>query len=325
MKAAVIEKHGGIENIVYRYFPDPKIRPTDLLLRVKACGLNYFDVFVRRGMPGLRQPMPWISGGDVAGEVIEVGAEVTGWSIGDRCLVCPNTDEGMMGEEIQGGMAELCRVHANFAIHLDNQLTYEQAATIPANYGTTYRMLFTMGDVQSNDLILVLGASGGVGTATVKVAKAHGCRVIACAGTDEKCERLRDLGADYVINYRTKDFSKEAWTISGKKGVDVCVNFTGGDTWVPSIRTLKLHGKLLTCGATEAFDPKTDIRYIWQRELKILGSNGYTVEDVTKGMVNIAEGKLRMPEYRTFPLRQLGEAEALMESRDFFGKIVMIP
>jgi alcohol dehydrogenase len=325
MKAAVIERHGGIENIVYRDFPDPQIRPVDLLLRVKACGLNYFDVFVRRGMPGLKQPLPWISGGDVAGEVIQVGSEVKGWAIGDRCLVCPNTDEGMMGEEIQGGMAELCRIHRDFAIHLDDRLAYEQAATIPANYGTAYRMLFTNGDVQPGDLVLILGASGGVGTATLKVAKAHGCRVIACAGTDDKCERLRALGADYTINYHTKDFSREAWMISGKKGVDVCINNTGGSAWVPSLRTLRMHGKLLTCGATDGFDPKTDIRYIWQRELKILGSNGYTVADVTKGMVNIAEGKLSMPQFQTFPLRQLGDAEALMESRNFFGKIVMIP
>ena len=143
-------------------------------------------------------------------------------------------------------------------------------ATIPANYGTVYRMLFTNGDIQPGDLVLVLGASGGVGTAGVQVVKAYGGRVIACAGTDEKCEKLKALGADHAVNYSTHDFSREAWRISGKKGVDVCVNFTGGDTWNPSIRALKLHGKLLTCGATAGFDAQTDIRYIWQRELKIL-------------------------------------------------------
>ncbi len=325
MKAAVIEKQGGIENIVYREFPDPVMGPGDLLVRVKACGLNYFDIFVRRGMPGLPVPMPWISGADVAGEIAAVGSDVTGWKVGDRCLIDPLTNEGMMGEEVQGGFAELCRMPHDFVIPLDPRLSFVEAATIPANYGTTYRMLFTNCDMQPNDLVLVLGASGGVGTATVQVVKAYGGRVIACAGSDEKCARLKEIGADHTINYTTHDFSREAWRISGKKGVDICVNFTGGDTWNPSIRALKAHGKLLTCGATAGFDAQTDIRYIWQREIKICGSNGYTKADVTRGMVDMAEGRIRKPPTRTFPLAQLGEAEAIMEARDFFGKIVMIP
>jgi alcohol dehydrogenase len=325
MKAAVIEKQGGIENIVYRDFPDPVMGDDDVLIKVKACGLNYFDIFVRRGMPGLPVPMPWISGADVAGVVAGVGSKVKGFKLGDRVMIDPLTNEGMMGEEVQGGLAELCRVPQDYVIPLDDRLSFEQAATIAANYGTTYRMLFTNGDIQKGDLILILGASGGVGTACVQVAKAHGCKVIACGGTDEKCEKLKELGADETINYSKSDFSKEAWRISGKKGVDVCVNFTGGDTWQPSIRTLKQHGKLLTCGATAGYDAKTDIRYVWQREVKLIGSNGYTKEDVARGMREMANGIIKVPEYRTFPLSKLGEAEALMESRDFFGKIVLLP
>jgi alcohol dehydrogenase len=325
MKAAVIEKQGGIEGIVYRDFPEPEVRPGDVLVRVKACGLNYFDVFVRRGMPGLPIKLPFISGGDIAGEVAAVGSEVKGFKIGDPILVDPMTDEGMVGEQVPGGMAELVRIQHQFIIPLDKRLTYEQAACIPANFGTTYRMLHTNGQIKKDDLVLVLGASGGVGTSVVQVAKAHGARVIACASSDDKCKRLAALGADYTINYSTHDFSREAWTISGKKGVDVCVNFTGGDTWVPSLKSLARYGKLLTCGATAGFDPKEDIRYIWQRELRVIGSNGYTKEDVTKAMIAIAEGKLKLPEVRSFPLSKLGEAEAIMEKRDFFGKIVMIP
>jgi alcohol dehydrogenase len=323
VKAAVIERQGGVENIVYRDFEDPIVRPGDLLIRVKACGLNHFDIFARRGMPGQAVPMPFISGGDIAGEVAEVGPGVSGWKVGDRCLVDPDTDEGIVGEQILGGMAELARVKAGFVIPLDDRLSYEQAACIPANFGTTYRMLFTNGDLQPNDLVLVLGASGGVGTATVAVAKAHGARVIACAGTDDKCEKLKELGANYVVNYSELDFSREAWRISGKKGVDVCVNFTGGDTWVPSIRAMAHRGQLITVGATAGFDPNTDIRYIWQRELRIIGSNGYTIEDVRRGMIEAAEGRIKLPPMRTFPLKELGKAEAAMEARDFFGKIVL--
>jgi len=325
MKAAVIENQGGIDNIVYRDFPDPVVGPGDVLVKVRACGLNYFDIFVRRGMPGLPVPMPWISGGDIAGEIAAVGAQVVGWQVGMPVLVDPLTNEGMMGEEVQGGMAELVRVPQEFVIPLDPRLSFEQAGAIPANYGTTYRMLFTNGDVQPGDLVLILGASGGVGTACVQVAKSHGCQVIACAGSDDKCARLAELGAHYVINYNAKDFSREAWGISGKKGVDVCINFTGADTWNPSIRTLKPHGKLLTCGATAGFDASTDIRYLWQREVRIVGSNGYTKEDVRRGMIEIADGRITLPEIRTFPLSKLGEAEEVMENRDFFGKIVMIP
>ncbi len=325
MKAAVIEKQGGTDNIVYRDFPDPVVGPDDVLIEVRACGLNYFDIFVRRGMPGLPVPMPWISGADVAGVVAGVGKNVTSFKVGDRVMVDPLTSEGMMGEEVQGGFAELCRVPQDFVIALDSRLSFEQAATIAANYGTTYRMLFTNGDIQVGDLVLILGASGGVGMACLQVAKAHGCRVIACAGTDEKCARLKALGADETINYSTSDFSKEAWKLSGKKGVDVCVNFTGGDTWHPSIRTLKQHGKLLTCGATAGFEVKTDVRFVWQRELRLIGSNGYTKADVTRGMIAMAEGHIRVPEYRTFPLSELGEAEIIMESRDFFGKLVLVP
>lgn len=323
MKAAVIEAQGGIENIAYRDFPDPEIRPTDVLLRVRACGLNHLDIFVRRGMPGWPVPMPFISGGDIAGEIVELGGEVSGWQVGDRCIVHPETPDGMMGEVIYGGMAEYCRVPADHLIRLDDRLSFVEGACIPINYGTTYRMLVTNGQVKAGDLMLVLGASGGVGTATVQVGKSLGMTVIACAGSDEKCERLKDLGADQVINYNTQNFSAEAWKLSGKKGVDVCVNFTAGDTWVPSLRALTHHGKLITCGATAGFDPKTDVRYIWQRELRIIGSNSYTLDDIRTGMEQLAEGAFKLPEVTVFPLEKLGEAEALMESRNFFGKIVM--
>jgi alcohol dehydrogenase len=325
MKAAVIEAQGGIENIVYRDYPDPEMRPGDVRLKIHACGLNYFDIFIRRGMPGWPVPMPFISGGDIAGEIVELGPDVTGWEIGQRCIVHPEQPDGMMGEVINGGMCEYCRVPADYLIALDERLSYIEGAAIPVNFGTTHRMLFTIGDVQPNDLILVLGASGGVGTACVQVAKAHGCRVIAAAGSDEKCQRLRELGADYTINYTAEDFSRESWKISGKKGLDVAVNFTGGDTWVPTLRAMAHRGKLLTCGATAGFDPKTDIRYIWQRELRIMGSNSYSLEDIRRGMIKVAAGAFKLPAIRTFPLAELGQAEAIMESRDFFGKIVLVP
>ena len=325
MKAAVIEKQGGIENIVYRDFPDPVVGPRDVLIRCKAVGLNYFDVFVRKGMPGLPVPMPWISGADASGEVAAVGSEVKGWKIGDRCLIDPLTNEGMMGEEVQGAFAEYCRIPAEFAIPLDPRLSFVDGATIPANYGTTYRMLFTNGRMQTGDLVLVLGASGGVGTATVQVVKAYGGYVIACAGSAEKCAKLKALGADHVVNYSTHDFSKEAWRISGKQGVDVCVNFTGGDTWIPSLKALHRQGRLLTCGATAGYDPPEDIRFIWTFELQILGSNGWAREDIAALLDMVQSGRLEAVVDATYPLERAAEALRRLEDRQVFGKLVIVP
>ena len=325
MKAAVIEKQGGVENIAYRDWPDPDVRPGDLLIRVHACGLNHLDIFVRRGMPGFPVSVPFISGGDIAGEVVELGEGVTGWKEGDRVVLHPVTDEGMMGEEVPGGLAEFVRVSANNAVRLPNHVPFDVGAAIPINFGTAMRMLVTHGALQAGEIVLVIGASGGVGTAAVQIAKMLGARVIAAAGTKEKCRKLMELGVDHTIDYSAADFSAETWKLTGKTGVDVVVNFTGGDTWVPSLRALKPLGRLITCGATASYDPKTDLRYIWVRELKIIGSNGYTKDDIARAVEDVAEGRVTPVISHRFPLDRIREAETLMERRDFFGKIVLLP
>ena len=325
MKAAVIEKQGGVENIVYRDWPDPEVRPDDVLIRVRACGLNHLDIFVRRGMPGFPVPMPFISGGDIAGDITEVGSGVADWAVGDRVIVNPMTDEGMIGEQRQGGMAELIAVPASHLIGLPDQVPFEVGAAIPVNYGTATRMLVTHGEVAPGELVLVIGASGGIGVAAVQIAKLVGARVIAAAGSAEKCVKLSDLGADHVIDYSTQDFSREAWRLSGKQGVDVVINSTGGDTWVASLKALRPQGRLITCGATAGFDPQTDIRYIWVRELRILGSNGYSQDEIATAARHVAEGRLSPVISHRFALAELGQAETLMERRDFLGKIVLLP
>jgi alcohol dehydrogenase len=325
MKAAVIEKQGGLENLVYRDWPDPIPREGEVLLRVRACGLNHLDIFVRRGMPGFPVPLPFISGGDIAGEITAVGPRVNGWNVGDRVALHPVTHEGMMGEEIPGGMAEYVRVPTENLIRLAPGLDFATAAAVPIAYGTAIRMLFGIGRIESSDLVLVLGASGGVGIACVQIAKMLGARVIAAAGSEDKCKKLRQTGADYTIDYSKQDFSREAWTLSGKTGVDVVVNYTGGDTWIPSLRALKRRGKLLTCGATAGFDTRNDMRFIWVRELQILGSNGYSKQDVATALDHAAAGRLKPVISHRLPLSEAREAERLMEDRKFFGKIVLLP
>ncbi len=325
MKAAVIEEQGGPENIVYRDWPDPTPGRQDVLIRVKACGLNHLDIFVRRGMPGMPVPMPFISGGDIAGIVEAVGDQVQGIKIGARVLLNPSTPDGMMGEQIQGGLAELARCPASHVIPIPAAVTFEQAACLPVAYGTARRMLLTRARLQAGETVLVLGASGGVGNAAVQIAKQIGARVIACAGSEEKCQRLTQIGADHIINYNEQDFSREAWHLTQKKGVDVVVNFTGGDTWVPSLRAMRKRGRLVTCGATAGFDPQTDIRYIWIRELEILGSDGWTSDDIAALLDDVAGGQLEPIISHVFPLAQARAAEELMEARGIFGKILLVP
>jgi alcohol dehydrogenase len=325
MKAAVIEKQGGLENLMYRDWPDPIPREGEVLLRVRACGLNHLDIFVRRGMPGFPVPVPFISGGDIAGEIAALGPRVNGWGVGDRVALHPVTHEGMMGEEIPGGMAEYVRVPTENLIRLGSRLDFATAAAVPIAYGTAIKMLLEIGKIEPSDLVLVLGASGGVGIACVQIAKMLGARVIAAAGSEEKCRKLREIGADDTIDYSKQDFSREAWTLSGKTGVDVVVNYTGGDTWIPSLRALKRRGKLLTCGATAGFDTRNDMRFIWVRELQILGSNGYSRQDIATALDHAAAGRVKPVISHRLPLSEAREAERLMEDRKFFGKIILLP
>jgi len=322
VKAVVIEKQGSIDNLTYREWPDPEVRPGDVLIKVKAVGLNHLDVFVRRGMPGFPVPTPFISGGDISGEIIALGKDVTGWKIGDRVAVNPMTPDGMMGEEVQGGMAELVRVPAIRIVRLPDNMDFITAAAVPINFGTALRM-FRIGQVTKGDTMLIIGASGGVGTAAIQLGKHAGATVIAVTRGAEKVEPLKKIGADHVIDMLKEDFSAAAWKLSGKKGVSVVFNYTGGDTWVPSLRAMAKRARLITCGATAGFDPKTDIRYIWTRELQILGSNGYTQEDVEEAIRLVGEGGVRPLVDKVLPPQEAATAHRLLEERAVTGKVVL--
>jgi alcohol dehydrogenase len=325
MKAVRFDEHGGVDKLVHGDWPDPEPRPGDAIVRVRAVGLNYLDVLARQGMPGVKIPLPFISGGDIAGEVESLGVATLGWNPGDRVVVNPKTPEGLIGEEVPGGLAEKVRVPVSHLVRLPDGLDFTTAAAVPINYGTALRMLITIGGLKAGEKILILGASGGVGTACVQIARMIGAEILAAAGSAEKAKRLTDMGADYVIDYGTEDFSRRAWEITGKKGVDVVVNFTGGDTFIPSIRAMARYGRMLVCGATAGFDPKIDLRYVWRRELQIIGSTGYTQDDIAEALRLVAEGKLAPVISHTFPLAETAAAEALIEERSFFGKIIVFP
>src|SRR5262245_19594603 len=334
MKALVLRRHGDLQDLeVVSDHPVPPATEGHVVIRVKASSFNYHDVFTVRGMPGIKVPLPVVIGLDMAGEITEVGAGVTGWKAGDKVLVNPlNKKKGLMGEMLDGGMAEYCLVAADQLIAMPPGVTFEQAASLPVAYGTAHRMLITHETVKAGERVLVLGASGGVGTGYVILAKMLGAEVIACASSEDKLRRLKELGADEVVDYTKVDWSKWAIEKYGKPqrrsyegGVDVVVNFTGGDTWVPSLRCLKRGGKLLVCGATAGHDPKEDLRYVWTFEIKIIGSNSYYDDDLAALLKLIGEGKIKPVIDKVLPLEQAREGLRLIQDREVFGKVVVVP
>ena len=334
MKALVLKQHGGLENLtVIDDYPVPHAIDGHVVIRVRASSFNYHDVFTVKGMPGIKVPLPVIIGLDIAGEIAEIGPGVSGWKTGDRVLVNPlNRKKGLMGEMLDGGMAEYCLVGADQLIAMPSGVTFEEAASLPVAYGTAHRMLVTHQTVKAGERVLVLGASGGVGTGCVILAKLLGAEVIACASSAEKLDRLKALGADEVVNYRDTDWSKWAIEKYGKPqrrtydgGVDVVINFTGGETWVPSLRCLKRGGKLLVCGATAGYDPKEDLRYVWSFELKIIGSNSFYDDNLAALMQLIGDGKMKPVIDKVLPLEKAAEGLRLIEDREVIGKVVVTP
>jgi len=334
MKALVLRQHGGLENLEV---VSDRLLPTategHVVIRVKASSFNYHDVFTVRGMPGIKVPLPVVVGLDMAGEITEVGPGVTGWAVANRVLVNPlNKKKGLMGEMLDGGMAEYCLVAADQLIAMPAGVSFEAAAALPVAYGTAHRMLITHNTVKKGDRVVVLGASGGVGTGCVILAKYLGAEVIACTSSAEKMEALKALGADEVINVKDTDFSKWAVEKYGKPqrrsydgGVDVVINFTGGDTWLPSLRCLKRGGKLLVCGATAGYDPKEDLRYIWSFELQVIGSNSFYDDDLQALMKLIAEGKMHPVIDKVLSLEEAREGLRLIQDREVIGKVVVAP
>ncbi|MFT5530720.1 MAG: alcohol dehydrogenase [Candidatus Poriferisodalaceae bacterium] len=333
MKAIVFDEHGEIDVLRYRDIDAPELLPGQVRVAVRACSLNYHDVFTRKGMPGIKVPLPGIPGCDAAGQVAELGPGVEGWSTGDRVLVDPvfwDLDNGkmwMIGDTWWGAYADYVVVNASQLISLDDDISYEDASCLPVAYGTAHRMMFTRGQVSAGDKVLILGASGGVGSCAVLLAKQVGAYVIAAAGSDEKCGQLRAIGADETINYNEVDFARYCKEHTGSLfnggGYDVVVNFTGGDTWPKSLRCVKLGGRVLTCGATAGYDPQTDLRFIWTAEMDIRGSNGWKSEDLSALLAMVKDGTLKPAIDSVVPLPEGVEAHRALEERRFFGKIVL--
>jgi alcohol dehydrogenase len=337
MRAVVLYEHGGTERLIFEpAYRDPSPGPEDVIVRMRACALNYHDVFTRKGMPGIRVPLPLILGNDLAGEIAAIGAKVVGFAPGERVLIDPidRVKGGFLGDTMDGGLSELVRVPFHMLIKLDLAIDYARAAALPVAYGTAHRMMLTRGRIEAGERVLILGASGGVGTCCVQIAKQVGATVVVCASSEEKLTRLKDLGADVLINYSTTDWVAECRRMfcqprvfspgQSGGGLDVVVNFTGGDSWTKSLKVLRRGGRLLTCGATAGYDPPEDIRFIWTFELNIVGSNGWGREDILALLDLAKSGKLNPVLHpRRFDLAQARDALALLEERAVVGKVII--
>lgn len=335
MKAQYFEQHGDIDALLFGDLPTPEPKPGWALLKVSAASLNYLDVFTLRGMPGIKVPFPMVTGGDCAAEIVEVNGSDHDFVPGQRVLVNPayiDDKSGhfeMMGETRPGALAEYVTARIDQLIPIPDNVSDAQAAALPVAYATAYRMLITRGQIAKGETILVLGASGGVGTACVLLAKLFGLKVIAAAGSVEKCQRLEALGADETFDYSNEAIEDYARRTTGSLfrggGFDVVVNFTGGETWAKSLRAVKRGGRLLTCGATAGYAPQTDLRFIFMAEMDIRGSTGFTKQDIAACLDLVAQERLNPVIDLSLPLSRAHEGVAMLRDRKVFGKVIVVP
>ena len=342
MKAVVFHEHGGPAVLKYEDAPDPKPGRGDVLIEVRATSINHIDIFLRRGMPGVRVPLPKIAGCDASGVIREVGPDVSGLKPGDRVTINPGiscghcefcasgfgsqcTTYAMVGEHIDGAYAQLLRVPAHIVLPIPDTLSFEEAAAAPLVFLTAWSMMVGKGDIRPGEDVLILGAGAGVGTAAIQIAKLAGCLVIATASTDEKLARAKELGADILINYKKDEFDKRVRDITNKRGVDVVIDYIGADTWVQSLRSARKGGRVLTCGATTGFAPQTDLRHIFYRQVRVIGSTMGSHKEFMDVMKCIFRGQLKPVIDRVLPLSEASQGHELIEKREVFGKIVLTP
>jgi NADPH:quinone reductase-like Zn-dependent oxidoreductase len=341
MKAVRIHEFGGPEVLRYEEdAPDPILRKDQVLVRVKACAMNHLDIWVRKGLPGVK--LPHILGSDVSGEIVEVGEYVTGFKSGQRVLLapmhfcnhCAKCTGGLQnqcaaftvrGNGVDGGDCELVAVPAVSVIPIPDTLDFNQAASVPLVFLTAWHMLVGRAGIRPGQTVLILGASSGVGIAAIQIAKMFHARVITTAGDENKLERGRALGADFGINHYTQKISEEVKKITNREGVDIVVEHVGAATWEESVKSLKSGGTLVTCGATTGVAAAIDLRFLYSRQLSILGSYMGTMGELYEVLRHVFAGRLKPVVDRTFPLKEARAAHEHMEKSQMFGKIVLNP
>lgn len=345
MKALCFYEHGDLDVLQYADVPDPTPGPGQVLIQVKACALNHLDVWVRRGWPGLKLAMPHIGGSDVAGVIAGLGEGVNGWAIGDRVVADPGIVTGedeftrrgehsvsagmhyfILGEQIPGGAADYVVVPAANLLKMPDDWDFPQAAA-PLLVGVTaWRMLFKRADLRAGESVLIVGAGGGVNSVALQLAKWAGATVYALTSSEEKVARATELGADFVLNYREDpDWHKTLSKKTGRRGVDVVVDNVGQATLNKSIRALARGGRLIIVGNTSGPKTEIDIRFIFGKQISIIGSTMGSPQDFRDVMKLVWAGVIAAPVDRVLPLRKGREGHAALESGAKFGKVVLVP
>lgn len=344
MKAVYITEHGGTETLQYGDLPEPEVGPNDVKVRVRASALNRLDVYTRAGVRGTRRRNfdgPHILGGDAAGEIVEVGSAVRGRRVCERVVVNPRMtcnqcrfcaagqDEfcenaGMLGSSRNGSYAEFVSVPSTSAVAIPESLSFEEAASLPTVYLPSWTILVRKGALKPWETALVLSASAGVGTAGIQVAKnVIGATVITTTSTDEKAELAREIGADHVINYTTEDIADQVKEITGGRGVDVVLDHVGADFWPAATRSLAIGGRYGICGVTTGYRAELQMGAMFTRYQTVFGVFMGRKEDMRQIVEFAGRGLIRGIVHQTFPLEDAAKAHDVMESRNFFGKLVL--
>jgi NADPH:quinone reductase-like Zn-dependent oxidoreductase len=340
MKAVRIHEFGDEKVLRYEEVPDPVLRKDQVLVRVRSCALNHLDLWVRKGLPGV--PLPHILGSDIAGEIVEVGEYVSGFSLGQRVLLAPMhfcnhcvhctsgkqnecAEFTVLGNRVDGGNCELVAIPAVNVIPIPDNLDFNQAASVPLVFLTAWHMMVGRAGIRVGQTVLVLGAGSGVGIAAIQIARMFHCRVITTAGDESKLEKARALGADYGIDHYKQKISEEVKKITSREGVDIVVEHVGKATWNESMRSLKPGGTIVTCGATTGPEASMDLRFLYSRQLNLLGSYMGTMGELYEVLGHVFAGRIKPVVDRTFPLNEVRSAHECMEKSQMFGKIVLNP
>jgi NADPH:quinone reductase-like Zn-dependent oxidoreductase len=339
MRAVRFHTHGGPEVLRYEDAPDPVPAAGEALVRVRACALNHLDLWERRGLPRVTIPLPHISGSDVAGEVVTTsipdlppGTRVMlqpGLSCG-CCIAClSGRDNECPHYEVlgyrnhDGGYAELVKVPVQNLVAVPNHVDFTQAAAFPLTFLTAWHMLLTRAGLKDGDDVLVLAAGSGVGQAAIQIARLHGARVFATAGSEEKLEQAHAIGANQVIHHYKQDIVEAIQRFTNRRGVDVVIEHVGEATWWKSVRVLAHGGRLVTCGATTGANGALDLTALFAKQLSILGSYMGTKGELLQAARLFFAGQLKPVIDRTFPLADAAAAQQRLEESGQFGKIVL--
>lgn len=343
MRAVVIRKQGGPDVLSLEDVEAPRPRVREAVVRVRACALNHLDLWTRSGRAGYAPPFPHVLGCDIAGEILELppDTDTTGLSVGQRVMLQPGTSCGrcaaclsgldsvcrkysILGHGRWGGYAERALAPVENLIPIPDDVPFENAAAFPLVFLTAWHMLVSRAAVKPGEDVLVWAAGSGVGMAAIQIAKLFGARVIATAGSGDKLQLAKGLGADVVIDHYDGDVVAEVKKATSKKGVEIVIEHTGAKTWERSVQSLTQRGRLVTCGATTGNVASTDLRFLFAKQLSLIGSYMGSRADLLAAAPHFFAGRLRAVVHRALPLAEAAEAHRLMEKSEHFGKIVLV-